>query len=225
MIVVGLSGAQGGGKSTLLSMLKGFGWRVDDFKVSRAVQAALGWEKLDRVMDDWNTMTTFQEEVLKQKANHDSMLYAKRPFELAARGNAAITLTPDPDDEIMDATILVERTFADISAYTNLWVWKHVGLGNVRLEDAIAWLVPYTTRCATLQNSLYRGTILLPFMKDVVKWEDDPNRASRTDVDAVYEDVVRFMETKVRIDHPRHVIKNAAVIDRADEVQQFLRMI
>ena len=94
--LVGVSGAQGAGKSTLLEGLKAKGWAVDSFKVSRAVQKKLGWDSLERVMDDVHTMQRFQEEVLHQKLLRD--------FDMGRLETSGVVLT--------------ERTFADIAAYT-----------------------------------------------------------------------------------------------------------
>lgn len=229
MIVIGLSGAQGGGKSSLLIELEKRGWRLDKFRVSRAVQAQLGWEKLDNVMESWDTMTQFQEEVFRQKYNHDSAICAKheQEFEMVPKlgddGERGITLEYDPERMLRNRIILTERTFADVAAYTTLWTWKHVDRNNVKLDVAFAWLSEYIKRCSSAQTSIYHATLLLPYMPNVIKWEEDPNRAARQDVDAVYEDVQRFLETKVPVDRPRLTINTESVADRATQVEHFLR--
>lgn len=201
MRVVGISGAQGGGKSTLLGELKNRGFKVDDFRVSRAVQASLGWKTLENVMESWYTMVEFQSAVYQEKYDHD------------------LSLRTSESNEI----VLTERTFADIVAYTNLWTWRHVDRGNTKFNEAMAFLVPYTQRCAEAQRLIYSGTIMMPFMADVVQWEADPNRAARNDVDRVFEDVQRFMETKIPVGTPLLTITTKSVQDRADEVEGFLR--
>lgn len=201
MKVVGISGAQGGGKSTLLGELKNRGYNVDAFRVSRAVQANLGWKTLENVMESWYTMVEFQSAVYEAKFNHD------------------LALASNESNDI----VLTERTFADIVAYTNLWTWRHVDRGNTKFNEAMAFLVPYTKRCAEAQRLIYSGTILMPFMADVVAWEEDANRAARNDVDRVFEDVQRFMESKIPVDTPLLTITMKSVQDRADEVEYFLR--
>lgn len=201
MLVVGLSGAQGGGKSSLLIELQARGWKLDQFRVSRAVQAQLGWDKLDTVMESWDTMTQFQDEVFRQKFAHD--------FDLSALEG--------------DDVVLTERTFADICAYTTMWAWRHVDRGNVSFENAIRYLHEYTASCSKAHTDIYSATLLLPYMPDVIKWEEDPNRAARDDVDRVYEDVSRFLERKVPINHKKLLITTKSVPDRATQVENFLR--
>jgi predicted ATPase len=215
MRVIGISGAQGAGKSSLLIELKNRGWGVDNFRVSRVVQAQLGWESLDNVMQSWETMTAFQGQVYKQKYNHDIVLWAKRSHEFETYDMART----DQRNDI----ILTERTFADIIAYTNLWTWRHVDRGNVQLPTAVQWLYEYTKDANIAQRQLYEATILLPYMDEVITWQDDPNRAKKADNDKVYEDVVRFIETKMTIDYPRFTITAKSVQDRADQVETYLK--
>lgn len=197
--VVGISGAHGSGKSTLLNGLKEQGWVVDDFKVSRAVQVQLGWDTLDRVMDDVQTMMTFQEEVITQKLNRDR--------ELRWVGTEQLYLT--------------ERTFADIAAYTSHWCWEHVDRRNWTLAQAMEWLHGYLHRCRTAQTACYDGVVLLPYMKHVV-WQDDPNRARPNFRESFYEDVMRFTELQA-LQVRRHEVSSKSVADRVAEVDAFLR--
>jgi predicted ATPase len=198
--VVGLSGAQGGGKSTLLSELCSRGYTVDAFKVSRAVQKQLGWETLERVMDSPQTMMTFQQEVWRQKYHNDKKLKG-----------------------IGGDFILTERTFADIAAYTTSWTWKFVDKGDLSLTEASDFLTPYLGSCSRAQLEVYDAVLLLPFARGVVKWEADPHRASLDDADSVYESVVRFTEGRSFLSQPRFTITERRVLDRADQVETFLK--
>jgi predicted ATPase len=206
MKVVGLSGAQGGGKSSLLAELQRRGWLVDSFRVSRAVQAALGWDSLDRVKESFETMASFQEEVFFQKHRNDFALHEK-----------ACARTMDPKGHV----VLTERTFADINAYTNLWTWGFVDNEQVSLAHAIDFLRGYTHDCAEAHAKIYHATLLMPLM-DHIPWENDPNRAKREDAQSVYEDIERFVDRKTHIMHPRHRITSKSVEERADEVETFL---
>ena len=210
MKVVGLSGAQGAGKSTLLIELQKRGWVLDQFRVSRAVQAQLGWDSLDQVMESWDTMTAFQEEVFKQKLGRDVELMK---LSDDARHDRTVS---------QNAIILTERTFADIVAYTNLWTWKHVDRRNVDLSTAVRWLQAYTHGCLQAQVQIYSGVMLLPYMSDVVSWEADKNRADRIDTDKVYEDVERFLEQSLLMKVRRQVITTKTVDERADQVERYL---
>ena len=206
MKVVGLSGAQGGGKSSLLAELQRRGWLVDSFRVSRAVQAALGWDSLERVKESFETMVAFQEEVYKQKRQNDLKLHEQLPAR-----------TMDPKGNI----VLTERTFADICAYTNLWTWNFVDTEELSLAHAIDFLRNYTFDCSEAHNKIYTATLLMPLM-DHIPWENDPNRAKKEDANAVYEDIERFIDRKTHILHPRFRITAETVEERADQVETFL---
>jgi len=197
--VIGVSGAQGGGKSTLLKGLMAKGWHVDDFRVSRAVQAQLGWERLDRVMESPQTMMEFQGEVLRQKQHRD--------LHLA---------------ETLDGIVLTERTFADIAAYTSNWTFNFVSERRWDLAEAGTWLSQYLERCIFAQKKCYSGIVLLPLM-DVVKWEEDPNRAARNTAERIYEDVRRFTEQVEFLRVPRLTITTETPEARVDQVDTFLR--
>jgi predicted ATPase len=202
MKVIGISGAQGGGKSTLLAALQKRGWALDQFRVSRAVQAQLGWESLDRVMDSPDTMIAFQEEVFAQKHKNDSALMESTSKDI----------------------VLTERTFADICAYTTHWTWKFVDQKRLSFEDAKAFILPYTLKCSAMQNLIYSGTVLLPYMVNV-PWQEDPNRAAKADADTIYENVERFLDTRTPVTHRRFTISAESVEARANQVEQFLERI
>src|SRR5690349_4606584 len=123
--LIGLSGPQGGGKTTLLDGLKEKGIVVDDFKVSRQVQKELGWDSLENVLKNPETMMKFQAKVRDVK-------YV-RELENKERTDADIILT--------------ERTFADIASYTQLWCWELVESDRWDVRDAIEYLVGYVDLC------------------------------------------------------------------------------
>jgi nicotinamide riboside kinase len=198
--LVGISGAQGGGKTTLINGLKERGWATDPFKVSRAVQAELGWESLERVMDDVETMKRFQEEVLRQKLLRD--------FNMGRLEG--------------DGIVLTERTFADIAAYTTHWCWEHVDRQNWSFNEAVGWLTPYLERCAAAQLDCYDAVVLLPYMSSV-KWEADPNRAGVGFRDSIYEDIEKFCERQPTIKH--FIVTQPSIEGRVNEVDIFLRSI
>lgn len=155
-------------------------------------------------MDAPYTMMEFQREVYHQKYKNDLALKE----QLAGQGH--------------DAVILTERTFADIVAYTNLWTWRFVDSGRMTLGEAIDFLRGFTHDCAQAHNMIYGATLLLPMMSHI-EWQEDPNRAPKTDVVSVYEDIERFIERKAHITHKRFKITAATVADRADQVEAFLR--
>ena len=199
MKVVGLSGAQGGGKSSLLIELQKRGWQLDQFRVSRAVQAQLGWESLDTVLTSFETMVEFQNEVLRQKSTHDAAL-ASDGVEV----------------------ILTERTFADIVAYTTHWTWELLDQGKTTLREATEFLNGYVSQCIKHQD-IYSGVLLLPYMRDQIEWQDDPNRAKLSSVDSIYEGVERFTQHRAFLTQKRYTITAKTISDRADQVEAFLR--
>lgn len=197
--LVGLSGAQGAGKSTLLKELMNRGWYLDQFRVSRAVQEEFGWGNLERVMDSPFTMMEFQEEVFRQKYNHDHSLHGSTAHEV----------------------ILVERTFADILAYTSCWTHAFVDRGAFSPAQANVFLAEFTQKCTVCQNEVYAGVILLPLMPHVV-FEVDPNRAAQDTADLVYNDVRKFVFEQMTPRAAKLEITTKSVQDRADEVSAFL---
>lgn len=196
-LMIGVSGAQGGGKSTLLKAMAELGYNVDPFKVSRAVQAKLGWESLDRVMSSPKAMMEFQTEVFKQK-----------------RANDAMALAAD-----RTGIVLTERTFADLYAYTSLWTLRFVDQEKLLTDDAQDFLADYFAHCSQSQADLYDGTVLLPLMSHIT-WESDPNRASEHDAEQVYNDVQTFVQL---LEEPSFTITAESVQDRAQQVQTFIR--
>lgn len=197
--VIGVSGAQGGGKSTLLEGLKSAGWQVDDFKVSRAVQADAGWGSLSQVLSDVLTMTRFQEEVLRRKRQHDQAL----------RENG-------------QGIILTERTFADIYSYTTFWTWELVDARKWSLAEGAGYLAEYKEMCLEAQRECYDGVIALPLMDHIV-WQNDPNRADKASANLIWENIELFLRDISLAKTPGIVIQTRSVEDRVAEVETFLR--
>jgi predicted ATPase len=197
---IGVSGAQGAGKSSLLIELQDRGWAIDKFRVSRAVQAELGWESLDRVMESPETMMAFQEEVFRQKYLND--------LSIKAFASQSVVLT--------------ERTFADICAYTYLWTHRFLDGGQISGYDAHTFLVSYSRKCALAQAEIYDGVLMLPMMDHVV-WEADANRADLKDVTEVFQRIEHFMSQGEPSTVQRLVITAKSIQERADQVQTFLR--
>jgi hypothetical protein len=200
--VVGLSGAQGAGKSSILTGLMSQGWSVDSFRVSRAVQAQLGWDSLNRVMEHPDTMTKFQMEVYRQKYERD--LYLK-----------------EQEGQGVSYLIVTERTFADIAAYTLQWTWRLLDEHKWDVREASPWLTRYLSLCNGAQEKCYDAVMLLPYM-DSVPWQDDPNRAERATVDAVYEDVERFLESSRFLTTRKLTITEKGIPERVKQVSDFL---
>lgn len=212
--VIGLSGAQGGGKSSLLGELQERDWVIDQFRVSRAVQAQLGWASLDNVLKGPQTMMDFQNAVLKQKLMHD--------YRLACVTNMVEHLGHQvPVDK--STVVLTERTYADICAYTTHWTWELHHQGKWTLSEASEFLHDFVRQCNLAQEQCYSGVLLLPYMPDVITWEEDPNRAKRETVDQIYEGVERFTQAPRFLTQKKLTITKKSVLERADQVEEFLR--
>lgn len=199
--VIGLSGPQGGGKSTLLNGLaaRDLFITVDNFKVSRAVQASMGLDSLERVHETASMMVEFQEAVLKHKLEREQELVEYDAHDF----------------------VLTERTFADIASYAQLWAWKLADQGKWDLKDAVAFNVDYGARCANAQN-VYSGNILLPFMPHIA-WQADPHRASQKDVPFITEQLDRFFESKNPKTVPVFRITEGSVQGRIDQAYNWIQ--
>lgn len=198
-MVVGLSGAQGGGKTTLLEGLKKRGWVVDDFKVSREVQKQLGVSSLTKATEEPYSMMLFQEKILQ----------VKRQRELENKSGT-------------EPLVLVERTFADILAYATSWTWDLIDQRRWGAKDALPWLVEYTRKCMSAQQECYSGLLLLPLMLHVV-WQDDAHRAPKQTADFIFEAIQSFNQTYSRQPAPSLLISAEGVEDRVEQVDKFLR--
>jgi predicted ATPase len=199
-LVVGVSGAQGAGKTTLLEALKPLGWQVDDFKVSRAVQADMGFSSLQEATQDPWVMADFQERIFHRKLERDT---AHR------RGSQDL--------------VLVERTFADVAAYATRWVWDLLEDRRNDPKEWVKWLGAYTQRCAAAQKLCYGGFILIPFMPHV-QWQNDPNRAPASSTSYIFETIEDFIRTFSH-DEPLLKISTQTVGDRVQEADAFLKNI
>lgn len=189
-MIIGISGPQGAGKSTLLAELINRGCFVDPFRVSRAVQASLGWDSLTRVEDNPADMVSFQNEVFKLKLENDILLSEDKKL------------------------IFTERTFGDIFSYAALWANKFKEQNKWSLNDAVSFLQDFNGKCITAQEKTYHRVIVLPFMEHMV-FEKDPHRASFEDIGEFQRNLDSFNErTHVSVAK----LQSKSVPERADEV-------
>jgi predicted ATPase len=158
-MIIGLTGAHGTGKSTLLNELNRAGYNVDRSQLSRQAQKSLGWKHLDEVKSSLYNMWKFQFNILDA---------------LSERDNAITELT------------IVDRTPADLWAYTCLWC-DHFGINPD--EDAQAIL--YRELCEQL-SLRYQLFVVIPIMSDI-PFEKQLNRASVNDQKFVEESIFAFM--------------------------------
>ncbi len=134
--IVGISGAHGTGKSTILaelSLLEPRNIIVDDFKVSRTVLKELGLT-LEQATSTIESTKKYQSIVLEKKIKTD------RAFSY--------------DTVYQNKTVFVDRTLADVYAYTRHWYEQN----NIDKE----WFAAYEKKCADHVNEIYENVIILP---------------------------------------------------------------
>lgn len=199
--IIGLSGPQGAGKSTLLEGLRTRGITVDDYKVSRAVQAELGWHSLERATHDLETMILFQNKILQAKY--------LREEENRHRNDVDV--------------ILVERTFADIISYVQLWASKLVQTQKCSFKDGYTFTRNFADNCADKQ-SIYSGVAYLPSMPNV-KWQHDPHRAKQEDVDFLSTMLLNFLNLKQSSEIPTLHIIEETVEGRVNQMHDWIKTI
>ena len=132
--IFGITSTHGTGKSTLLNGLEFGGINVDKTKISRNVQNALGWSSLERVLESFNTMMDFQEEVFKQLVERDRKI---------------------------TVPTVVERTPLDLVTYSTLW-FKHFRDKEMEVDEDR--LLQYEIDCMEWFFENYGGVIYIPIV-------------------------------------------------------------
>jgi len=128
--VIGLCGAHGTGKSTIIKVVKEAGYPVDESQLSRTAQTFLGWDSLLPAQQSEENMWALQDAIL-------AAMY-------------------DRDKQINDAKIitLVDRTPADVWGYVELWVSRLAG--NVDKER----LRLYKQQCRVMAEKYLKHLIV-----------------------------------------------------------------
>jgi hypothetical protein len=108
--VIGLCGTHGTGKSTVIQGLKAAGLPVEDSQLSRAAQKMLGWESLDPVNESAENVWLLQDAILAAMYDRDKRINDSKTFTI------------------------VDRTPADVYAYTFLWLLKLESIGRENRE-------------------------------------------------------------------------------------------
>jgi thymidylate kinase len=144
--LIAFSGAHSTGKTSTLDAIKAaniFDIYVDDFKASRQAQAELGMELSDIIADP-KLMREFQTRILYSKWEHEKELIKSR-----------------------EGIILVDRSPADIYAYTYMWNEQHPNL---------TWFEPYELRL-TVMIQEYAFIVDFPII-DEVPFVEESGRAT-----------------------------------------------
>jgi predicted ATPase len=199
-MIIGISGPQGSGKTTVLAALEQRGWKLDPYKASRQVQAQLEVLNLLDAIKTPEGMKMFQGLVLEQKC---------RNLELMQR-------------QLQDGEhLLTERSFADIAAYAQLWSFELVDQRRWSFSEAMAFNIEFSMRCYTMQEKWFDRVIHLPRMPHIVE-ENDPHRAPAKMVDFIDEQLQSFYKLQDRT--ATRVISALTVEDRADQIEYFINL-
>jgi predicted ATPase len=190
-MIVGLCGTQGTGKSTILQAAEAAGFKVDCTQVSRTVQANLGWDKLSRAEESVENMMLLQNEIA-------NVMY-------------------DRDIKYLDSdeVVLVERTPADVWAYTCVWCKRN----NVSISIN-PWAVDYKHRMQRM-STFYTRFIIVPQVAEI-PFVEDPHRAdyeSRQYVDNIIRDFLK------RGGLPYNEMKTISREERSAEIAALLTLI
>lgn len=187
-MIIGLSGTQGTGKSAILQAAKAAGFMVDDISLARTVQAKLGWDNLSRAQESTKNMIQLQIGIVEEMHNRD-VKHAE-------------------SNEI----VLVERTPADVWAYTNIWCARN----NVPIESN-SWVRDYKEALQVMMK-FYACCIIVPQAEEI-PFVKDPHRAdldSRDEVDRIIRQFIHSTSTK------HYEMKGISREDRAKEICGFL---
>lgn len=192
--LVSISGAAGTGKSTLLDNLK---YRVDQFRVARAVLKHFKMDLYDILKDPKKTME-FQDEILDWKIANDESL---------------------KEDNDVEWTF-VERCPADFYAFAKTWQQYFTS------TEYDEWLEDYRSDCFNAMRH-YDVAIIIPpgkfaHVDDGVRAKADTQEITHRELDQLLSR--RWMHTN--FDKPRfhlHRLESSDIIDRVNEVEQTLK--
>lgn len=190
--IVAFSGAHGTGKTTVLEAIKALNnpkIAVDDFKFSRSILKDLD-QTLEEATSTISSTKSFQTRILKKKQERILDLKLDSLY---------------PEAEI----ILVDRSVADLYAYTALWAEKHTGLTD--------YLSEYFKACRNFINN-YDRIIYFPINK--IPFIDDGIRAKKEDQEKVDERIRSFL----LIHQAGRYLQSSSVEDRVDEVLTYLEI-
>lgn len=144
--IIGLFGTHGTGKSTILNGVKNAGLNVCESSLSRTAQKFLGWTELSEAEKSEDHMWALQDAIMAAMYDRDLEIIKSKQYTL------------------------VERTPADIWAYTEMWCTR---LNIDFTTDARA--LGYKKQCRALAAN-YKLFIQVP-ISDAVSFVAEPNRA------------------------------------------------
>lgn len=190
--IIAASGAHATGKSVTLDAIaarKVKNFIVDDFKISRTVLAKRG-QTLEEATATSELTKSYQTDVLK--AAHSQLEFIK--FCLAG-----------------DPIVIVDRSVADIFAYTRLWCERN----NIEKE----WLVEFKAKCVKML-SMYDKIFVFPI--GVFPFVDDGIRAKHDTQEKIHLYTHEFL-----YDHfgdKSYPVTTVEIEDRADQIIRIIQL-
>jgi len=149
MSLIGLTGAHGTGKSTILRGVKAFGVPAFESSLSRAAQTALGWKDLKPAEESEENMWALQEQILASMYDRDTAVLESNTFTL------------------------VDRTPADVASYVEVWKMK-LERNGVKIDEEHA--KDFRARCRAMAAK-YTYHIIVP-IDEAIPFEAEDHRAS-----------------------------------------------
>ena len=191
-MIVGLSGTHGTGKSTMLNYALGQGYLVDQTQLSRSAQRQLGWDSLSRAQESVDNMWALQSAILDAMYDRDQKALG-----------------------IRNDVVLVDRTPADIWAYTAMWC-KRLGI-EYSGPNADPRVVMYKQHCRDLAQRYSMFVVVPPV--DAIPFVAEPNRADLESRKFVEDEINNFI-----IDGglPYQMINTVERAHRASELESIL---
>ena len=191
--VVSISGAAGTGKSTLLEGLK---YRVDKFKVARAILKKMKMDLYDILKDPRKTME-FQDLILEWKMANDTSLHEDNEVEWT----------------------FVERCPADFYAFAKTWQPRF----NNQVYDE--WLEVYKQECFDAMSK-YDVAIIIPpghfeHVDDGVRAKADTQDSTHQELDSFLSKRWGWANFQRPCFH-FHRLQSCDIIDRVNEVESIL---
>lgn len=148
MSLIGLTGAHGTGKSTIINGVKIFGVHVIESSLSRSAQARLGWENLKPAEEREENMWMLQEAILEAMYDRDQSVLGNHEF------------------------VLVDRTPADVWSYVDLWTMRLATKG-IKVDEEHKR--DFKNRCRNMAAQ-YTQHIIVP-ISEAVPFVAENNRA------------------------------------------------
>lgn len=186
MKIIAISGAHGCGKTSVLEELQKQNHQeifIDDFKVSRTVLAELGLT-LEQATKTATLTQKYQKLVLSKKIDRDGVVLPSAVYDPQVR------------------SVFVDRSIADVYAYTRLWVEKN----NVDKK----WFADFEDMCISTIR-MYSKVLLIPIGK--FPFVDDGVRAK----EETQQIIATYIEEFVKLHCDDYVIiEPTSIVDRAN---------